>query len=32
MTVLKKLNGQWQVLDDTNISEVAPGQQDGAPR
>lgn len=26
MTVYKKVNGQWQVLYDTNISEVAPGQ------
>ncbi len=24
MTVFRKLNGQWQVLYDTNISEVAP--------
>jgi uncharacterized protein (TIGR02246 family) len=26
MTVFKKVNGQWQILYDTNVSEVAPGQ------
>jgi uncharacterized protein (TIGR02246 family) len=26
MTVFKKVNGQWKILYDTNISEVAPPQ------
>lgn len=26
MTVFKKVNGQWKILYDTNVSEVAPGQ------
>ena len=26
VTVFKKVNGQWKILYDTNVSEVAPGQ------
>ena len=26
MTVFKKVNGQWKILYDTNVSEVAPAQ------